>query len=151
MFDGSFCTKIVLEGYALHILEPIQEFCFVNGTIFEFSDLQSNLVICYRSIDNVIKRRNTSVFYEKALSLRKGIFVFHTMKYSIRDIFEYIIALINEFAKRYSLTEKQAYRYIRPHNGIAYIEENYGAMHTLSFDDAVESVTLYCRRTGGEL
>ena len=54
MFDGSFCTKIVLEGYALHILEPIQKFCLVNGTIFEFSDLQSNLVICYRSIDNVI-------------------------------------------------------------------------------------------------
>lgn len=83
--------------------------------------------------------------------MRKGIFVFHTMKYSIRDIFEYIIALVNEFAKRYSLTEKQAYRYIRAHKGIAFIEENYGAMHTLSFDDAVESVTLYCRRTGGEL
>lgn len=29
------------------------------------------------------------------------------MKYSIRDIFEYIIALINEFAKRYSLTKSK--------------------------------------------
>ena len=54
MFNGLFCTKKVLEGYPFHILETIQELCFVNGAVFEFSDLQSNLVICYRSIDNVI-------------------------------------------------------------------------------------------------
>ena len=57
------------------------------------------------------------------------------MKYNIRDIIEYIIALVNEFAKRFGLTEIQAYRYIRIHKGIAFIEENYGVMHTLSFDD----------------
>ena len=75
----------------------------------------------------------------------------YTMKYNIRDIIEYIIALVNEFAKRFGLTEIQAYRYIRIHKGIAFIEENYGVMHTLSFDDAVNGVDLYCRRTGGEL
>ena len=73
------------------------------------------------------------------------------MKYNIRDIIEYIIALVNEFAKRFGLTEKQAYRYIRVHKGIAFIEENYGVIHTLSFEDAVDGVALYCRRTGGEL
>ena len=73
------------------------------------------------------------------------------MKYNIRDIFEYIIALVNEFAKRFHLSEKQAYRYIHVHKGIAFIEEHYGIMHTLSFDDAIENVTLYCRKTGGEL
>ena len=62
------------------------------------------------------------------------------MKYNIRDIIEYIIALVNEFAKRFGLTEIQAYRYIRIHKGIAFIEENYGVMHTLSFDDAVNGV-----------
>ena len=75
----------------------------------------------------------------------------YTMKYNIRDIIEYIIALVNEFAKRFGLTEKQAYRYIRVHKGIAFIEENYGVIHTLSFEDAVDGVALYCRRTGGEL
>ena len=73
------------------------------------------------------------------------------MNYSIRDIIEYIIVLVNKFAKRFGLTEKQAYRYIRVHKGIAFIEDNYGVMHTLSFDDAVEGVALYCRRTGGVL
>ncbi len=73
------------------------------------------------------------------------------MQYNVRDIIEYIIALVNEFAKRYGLTEKQAYRYIRVHKGIAFIEQHYGIMHTLDFDEAVDSVALYCRKTGGKL
>ena len=73
------------------------------------------------------------------------------MKYNIRDIIEYIIALVNEFAKRFGLSEKQAYRYIRAHKGIAFIEQNYGIIHTLYFNEAVDSVALYCRKTGGEL
>lgn len=52
------------------------------------------------------------------------------MKYDIRDISEYIIALVNEFAKRFSLTDKQAYQYIRVHHGVAFIGQNYGIIHT---------------------
>ena len=73
------------------------------------------------------------------------------MKYNIRDIIEYIIALVNEFAKRFGLSEKQAYRYIRVHKGVAFIEQNYGIIHTLDFNEAVDSVTLYCRKAGGKL
>ena len=74
-----------------------------------------------------------------------------TMKYNIRDIIEYIIALVNEFAKRFGLTEKQAYRYIRMHKGVAFLEQHYGIIHTLDFSEAVDSVALYCRRNGGKL
>lgn len=74
-----------------------------------------------------------------------------TIKYNIRDIIEYIIALVNEFAKRFGLTEKQAYRYIRMHQGIAFVEQNYGIIHTLDFNEVVDSVALYCRRKGGRL
>ena len=77
--------------------------------------------------------------------------MYSTMKYNIRDIIEYIIALVNEFAKRFGLTEKQAYRYIRMHQGIAFVEQNYGIIHTLDFNEAVDSVVLYCRRKGGRL
>ena len=73
------------------------------------------------------------------------------MKYNIRDIIEYIIALVNEFSKRFGLTEKQAYRYIRMHKGVAFLEQNYGIIHTLDFSEAVDSVALYCRRNGGKL
>ena len=48
-----------------------------------------------------------------------------TMKYNIRDIIEYIIALVNEFAKRFGLTEKQAYKYIRMYRGVAFVEQHY--------------------------
>lgn len=73
------------------------------------------------------------------------------MRYNIRDIIEYIIALVNEFAKRFGLTEIQAYRYIRLHKGIAFLEQHYGIIHTLDFSEAVDSVALYCRRNGGKL
>lgn len=48
------------------------------------------------------------------------------MKHNIRDIFEYIIALVNEFGKKFGLTDRQAYNYIRNHKGISFIETNYG-------------------------
>ncbi len=34
----------------------------------------------------------------------------------IRDIFEYIIALVNEFAKRFGPSDKQAYHFIYKHS-----------------------------------
>ena len=77
--------------------------------------------------------------------------MYDTMKHNIRDIIEYIIALVNEFAKRFGLTEKQAYRYIRMHKGVAFVEQNYGIIHTLDFSEAVDSVAVYCRRNGGRL
>ena len=73
------------------------------------------------------------------------------MKYNIRDRFEYIIALVNEFAKRFGLSDKQAYNYIKFHKGFDFIEKNYGIIHTLDFNEAIESVAAYCRRSGGEL
>lgn len=73
------------------------------------------------------------------------------MSYNIRDIFEYIIALVSEFAQKYGLTDRQAYNYIRNHKGVSFIEKNYGIMHTLDFKEAVESVAIYCRRFGGAL
>lgn len=73
------------------------------------------------------------------------------MTYTIRDILEYTIALVNEFAHKYGLSDKQAFNYIRVHKGIPFVENNYGIMHTLDFKEAVESVAIYCRRSGGEL
>lgn len=73
------------------------------------------------------------------------------MDYNIRDIVEYIIALVNEFATKFGLTDKQACNYIRRHQGILFIEKNYGIIHTLDFKEAVDSVAAYCRRYGGEL
>ena len=73
------------------------------------------------------------------------------MKYESRDIMEYIIALVSEFAKKFDLSNRQAFNYIRNHQGISFIEQNYGIIHTLDFKEAVASVAIYCRKTGGLL
>lgn len=73
------------------------------------------------------------------------------MKYNLRDIAEYTIAVINEFARQFNLTEKQAFRYLTFHRGLTFIEENYGIAHTLNFQEVIESVRLYCRNSGGKI
>ncbi len=61
------------------------------------------------------------------------------MKYSARDILEYIVALVNEFGKKFNLTDVQAYRYLKNHKGISFVEDNYGIIHTLDFREAVNN------------
>ena len=73
------------------------------------------------------------------------------MAYKVSDIIEFIIAVVSEFASRFNLTDKQAYRYLSFHKGISFLEENYGIIHTLDFNEAVDSVAMFCRRSGGEL
>ena len=67
------------------------------------------------------------------------------------DIIEYTIALINEFAKKFGLSEAEAFGYIDRCSGLKLIEECYGIMHTLSFADSVDGMASYCRKHGGTL
>ncbi len=73
------------------------------------------------------------------------------MKYNIKDIFEYTFIVIDLFSRKFSLTEMQAYQYLKKYNGISFIEQNYGILHTLDFSEAVEGVGLYCKKFGGAL
>ena len=68
-----------------------------------------------------------------------------------KDIVEYIVALINEFAKRFGLNDAQAYKYISQFNGIELIERHYEIMHNLDFSETVDSLAIYCKRQGGKL
>lgn len=69
----------------------------------------------------------------------------------LKDKVEYIVALVNEFAKRFGLTDVQAYRYISRFHGIDLIDQHYNIMHTLDFKDTVDSLASYCNRQGGAL
>lgn len=69
----------------------------------------------------------------------------------IKDKVEYIVALVNEFAKRFGLTDVQAFRYINYYHGIELIEQHYNIMHTLDFNEIIDSVASYCKRQGGAL
>lgn len=63
----------------------------------------------------------------------------------------YIVAVISDFAERFGLSNPQAYRYLARYKGIDFLQEFYDVEHTLSFDDVVKDVALYCRNNGGAL
>lgn len=63
----------------------------------------------------------------------------------------YIVALVNEFAKRHKIADNAAFSYLHSFNAIKLLDEEYDIAHTLSFDDMVDSLTLYCQRQGGNI
>ncbi len=71
--------------------------------------------------------------------------------FSARDVSEYIVTLIASFAKRYSMTDAEAYRYLNRYGAIKVAHDFYDVMHTQSFDDMVQSMASYCNRKGGSL
>lgn len=73
------------------------------------------------------------------------------MSKSIKDRLNYLIALISEFAAAHQLSLQQAYLYLQQFKGLDFAEEFYDVEHTLSFDEAVEDITIYCKRMGGHI
>ncbi|MCQ2289959.1 MAG: DUF3791 domain-containing protein [Muribaculaceae bacterium] len=67
------------------------------------------------------------------------------------NLLNYMIALITEFAKAHKLCMQDAYLYLKQFKGLDFVEEFYDVEHTLPFDNAVEDVTIYCKRMGGHL
>ena len=66
-------------------------------------------------------------------------------------ILAYIIAVISEFGVAHGLTPQQSYRYLNRYRGLDFVERNYEVEHTLSFQDVVEDLTIYCQRNGGAI
>jgi hypothetical protein len=63
----------------------------------------------------------------------------------------YINACIRAFAKQYCLPLKNAYQYLQHFKGIDFLIEFYSVEHLSSIDDAVEDLTLVCKKNGGLL
>ena len=61
----------------------------------------------------------------------------------------YIIYCINAFATRYRLSAKQAFAYLQRFKGLEFLDECYEAQ--LSLDDAVNDLSIICKRNGGAL
>ena len=64
---------------------------------------------------------------------------------------QYTIALIADFAKTYHIKQRQAFNYLCRFNGLEFLKEHYGIMHTQSFEDSIEMLAQVCRRHGGLL
>lgn len=69
----------------------------------------------------------------------------------VKNKLEYIIAVVSEFAARFSLNPQQAYRYLDRFKGIDFVDKFYNVEHTQPFEDVVEDLALFCRKNGGQL
>ena len=72
-------------------------------------------------------------------------------KQEIRNRVEYIVVCVSEFAKRFKLTNQQAYAYLRRFTGIDFLNEFYDVEHTQSIESAVDDLQLYCYNRGGRI
>ena len=61
----------------------------------------------------------------------------------------YTVVCVNEFASKFQIAAKEAFKYLYEYKGIEFIKENYDIEHTLSIDDAIEDLTIICRNNGG--
>ncbi len=68
-----------------------------------------------------------------------------------KDIIDYVMTAIIEFAKRHGLTIREASNYLNRFKGINFLTEFYDVEHTLSFNDCVDDLTVICQNNGGEI
>ncbi len=54
------------------------------------------------------------------------------MEYDIKDKMEWTVIFITEFGKRYGLSFKQAYNYLKRYKGISFANRHYGWMTRLT-------------------
>lgn len=68
-----------------------------------------------------------------------------------KKLIRYTVACVNEFAANKSLTEKQAFDYLCNHGAMDFLVEFYDVEHTLSFEDAINDLTLVSQQNGGKI
>ena len=59
---------------------------------------------------------------------------------------EYFVGCIGAFAEKYSLSNSQAYKYLKRFSGLDFLEEFYDIEQ-----EAVDDLTKICQRNGGAL
>jgi len=66
-----------------------------------------------------------------------------------KNVIAFMVMCINEYAKRYDMTSKEGYLYLKKYKGIDFLIENYEAEHTVGIDDVIEDLTQVCANNGG--
>lgn len=66
-----------------------------------------------------------------------------------RNMINFTVVCVNEFAQKYNIDVKEAFQYLFRFEGIRFIKENYDAEHILPLNDVIEDVEILCKRNGG--
>lgn len=86
-------------------------------------------------------------FLSFTLSLQKR----NVMSKELDNRIEYVLACIGAFAEKFKLTNKSAYNYLHRFKALDFLNNFYDVEHTQSIEDAVDDMTLICKRNGGQL
>ncbi len=73
------------------------------------------------------------------------------MEIEARNVLDYVVVCISEFAERFGMHMKDAYCYLKEYKGLEFLREFYDVEHTLSFEDAVDDLAKICRNNGGAI
>ncbi len=68
-----------------------------------------------------------------------------------KDKIEWTVVFLSEFGKRHGLSIKEAFNYLLRYKGIGFVEQHYDYLHTQSFTSAVDDMTKYCSKMGGDI
>jgi len=58
---------------------------------------------------------------------------------------------VSAFSIKKGIDRRDAFNYLFEYQGIKFLIDCYEAEHTLSLDDAVEDLTIICKRNGGSI
>lgn len=72
-------------------------------------------------------------------------------KHELKNRIEYIVVCVSEFAKRFKLSNQQAYSYLRRFTGIDFLNDCYEVEHTQSIASAVDDLQMLCFKKGGRV
>ena len=67
------------------------------------------------------------------------------------NLLEYLIACVSEFANTYNMSQKNSFDYLYKYKGIDFLNKHYEIEHTLSIEEAINDLTIICRKNGGDL
>lgn len=73
------------------------------------------------------------------------------MSQEIRNRINYTVMCIGAFSARHFMHPQDGYRYLKQYGGISFLKDCYEAEHLLSIDDAVDDLTIICKRNGGNV
>lgn len=71
--------------------------------------------------------------------------------YSNAEKIEWTLIFVLEFGRKFGLTLKQAFDYLKCYKGIEFVDRHYDYVHTQSFQSMINDISEYCRRKGGNL
>ena len=68
-----------------------------------------------------------------------------------RNMINYMVVCVNDYADRHGLAYAEAFDYLLRNKGLDFLEDCYDAEHTLSLDTALDDLDAVCKRNEGRV